>query len=154
VRFPRGPKIGDEKSALAALTSPKIDEPSIVETSSEDPNAIREGAGEASITSEGPERIEIAVRCDKPGVLLLADRMAPGWTVTIDGVSKPALTVDYLFRGVVVEEGNHVIVWSYQAPGFRSGILISASVGVILAALLIASASRRAAKRQPAVPNF
>jgi hypothetical protein len=154
VRFPRGPKIGDEKSALAALTSPKIDEPSIVETSSEDPNAIREGAGDASITSERPERIEIAVRCDKPGVLLLADRMASGWKVTVDGVSKPSLTVDYLFRGVVVEEGNHVIVWSYQAPGFRSGILISASVGVILAALLIASASRRAAKRQPAVPNF
>jgi hypothetical protein len=103
VRFAVGPKIGDADAAFAALTAPMRRGPvddgaDIVEPSAEDSNAIQGGSGEAAIAQETPERIEIAVRCDQAGVLVLADRMTPGWTVTVDGVSKPALTVDYLFR--------------------------------------------------------
>ena len=143
-RFASAPSIGDADAAFAALTSPDRNVSSVVEPSQENPAAIRGGYGEASIILETPERVEIAVRCDRAGVLVLADRMAPGWSVTVDGDPRVSVTVDYLFRGVVVPEGSHQVVWTYHAPGLREGALISAAMGSILAALLIASVLQRA----------
>jgi uncharacterized membrane protein YfhO len=73
--------------------------------------------------------------------------MAQGWSVVVDGNVKPALTVDYLFRGVVIPEGKHAVVWSYRAPGLREGVWISVAIGVILLVLIIASTTRRSAER-------
>jgi hypothetical protein len=150
LRWAKAPRIGDEEAAFAALTSPNLDEPSVVESSREYASGLQEGTGEAIILSEMPERIEISVRCEKPGVLVLGDRMAPGWSVAGDGPPKEALTVDYLFRGVALPKGVHTVVWTYHAPGLRTGIWISAGAGLVLSALLIASllASR---SREPTI---
>jgi len=139
LRFAKSPRLGDEEAAFAALTRANLDEPSIVESSVEDSTPIREGAGETTITTEIPERVEISVRCESPGVLVLADRMSPGWSVAVDGRPKPPLTVDYLFRGVAVDRGDHAVVWTYEPPGLRMGVWNSVGVGVVL--LLIAASS-------------
>jgi hypothetical protein len=139
VRFAKKPMLGDEEAAFEALRSPDLSSPSVVEGA----EPVAEGEGEATIRQETHERIEIAVRCTKLGVLVLADRMAPGWKVSVDGESKPTLTVDYLFRGVSVPAGDHTVVWSYEAPGFRSGLWMSGGVAAMLVILMAVSFSRR-----------
>ena len=143
VRFANRPKLGDEEAAFIALTSPNLEDASIVEGK----GLVEEGAGEASIVKEQPEGVEIAVRCTKPGVLVFADRMAPGWSVTLDGVPQAALTVDFLFRGVSVPTGEHTVVWTYSAPGFQTGIWISVGTAAALLALWICSRASLLASR-------
>jgi hypothetical protein len=143
VRFANKPKLGDKEAAFAALTSPNLDNASVVEGV----GPIEEGAGEASIVKEEPERVEIAVKCTKPGVLVFADRMAPGWSVAVDGAPQSALTVDYLFRGVSVPVGEHTVVWTYRAPGFQAGVWISVGTAAVLMALWICSRASLLAPR-------
>jgi uncharacterized membrane protein YfhO len=53
------------------------------------------------------------------------------------------LTVDYLFRGVIVAPGKRRVEWTYVAPGFRFGVALSLA-GLIVLAGLSAWPERRA----------
>lgn len=74
-------------------------------------------AGVATITAYAPDRVELDVRADRPGVLILTDVMAPGWVAERDGVAVPIATVDETFRGVAVDPASRRVVFRYL-PGF------------------------------------
>ncbi len=74
-------------------------------------------AGSATITGEAPDRVELEVRADRPGLLILTDVMAPGWVAERDGTVVPIATVHGAFRGITVDAGTHRVVFRY-APGF------------------------------------
>jgi hypothetical protein len=78
----------------------------------------------AAVLEERPERVRIAAT--GPGLLVLADTAAPGWTARVDGVLAPVRTVEAEFRAVDLREGDHEVLFEYSAPGLRAGALVSA----------------------------
>ncbi len=69
--------------------------------------------------------VRIKVEKTKPGILVLADTYYPGWSVSVDGVSKDVIPVNIAFRGVELSEGDHQIDFEYQCKGFWWGFFIS-----------------------------
>ncbi|MFO1022368.1 MAG: YfhO family protein [Planctomycetales bacterium] len=67
--------------------------------------------------------------------LILADLNYPGWTVTVDGQSAPAITVEKMYRGVEVPAGKHTVTWSYRPASILWGGILSVVTVLFLAAV-------------------
>jgi hypothetical protein len=104
-------------------------------------------AGTATITAYTPDRVVVAVRADRSGVLVLTDVMAPGWVADRDGQTVPIATVDATFRGVAVDSATREVVFRY-APAFTyAGFAVA---GVSLALMVAwALAVRQHDRRRP-----
>ena len=59
------------------------------------------------------------------GLVVLTQRVAPGWRVDVDGVRAPALTADGVFRAVRVSSGHHEVRWTFLPMSFIIGALIT-----------------------------
>lgn len=77
------------------------------------------------IVSYRLNKVEISVKNDKPGILILTDMYAPGWQVFVDGVEDKLLIADGLFRGVFIEDGEHKVLFRYRPPFLKLGLIIS-----------------------------
>jgi hypothetical protein len=77
------------------------------------------------LVDEGPSRVELSVTLERPGLVVLADRFDPGWRATIDGVPAAILKANHLMRATAVGAGSHRIVFVYDPPSFRLGVIIS-----------------------------
>ncbi len=103
-------------------------------------------AGDATIVSMTPDRVEVEVRASGPAVLVLTDVMAPGWIAERDGVRVPIATVDRAFRGVAVDGStSRVVLW--YGPGFTVVGFMGAGAA-LLGALALAWFVRRADGRR------
>lgn len=60
-----------------------------------------------------------------PGLLVLSEVDYPGWRVWVDGVEQPVQKVDGLLRGVLLDEGNHVVEFAFRPPLVYAGLGIS-----------------------------
>lgn len=60
-------------------------------------------------------------------VLVLSDMYDKGWEVRVDGKRQQILHADYLFRGVLLEPGQHHIVFEYKPFAFTLGLILSAA---------------------------
>ncbi|KAF0137612.1 MAG: hypothetical protein FD152_332, partial [Xanthobacteraceae bacterium] len=76
--------------------------------------ALMRSPGKAEITAWRPDRVEIAVEARTSTVLTLHEPWYPGWEVEVDGVRKPLLRSDVLFRGVEVPAGKSKVVFTYR----------------------------------------
>ena len=63
----------------------------------------------------------------------------PGWRAYVDGVETPIYRANYLFRGVVVPQGQHTLVFAYRPTSVLVGAAISLVALVLAAGLLIVS---------------
>jgi hypothetical protein len=89
-------------------------------------------AAALQITSDSPERIVIECNAPRPGIVLLADSYAPGWSATLNAAPAPILQTNGLFRGVAVPEGAHRIEFHYRPLPFWMGLSISLATLAIL----------------------
>lgn len=89
------------------------------------------------------DRIELRVHAPAPGLVVLNETSYPGWTVAVDGRPATPLTANYLLRAVVVDAGDHDIVWTYEPP--RQTLLAALwwLGALILAAAALAPGARR-----------
>jgi hypothetical protein len=82
-----------------------------------------------------PQRTELEVSLESPGLVVLADVYYPGWELTIDGRPAPIYPVNRLMRGAALAAGTHHLVYSYAPQSFRLGRVVSI-LGLGLLALL------------------
>jgi hypothetical protein len=83
-------------------------------------------SGEAPrITRYESQRVEIEVRMDSPGLLILSDVYYPGWWLTVDGQPASILRANRLMRGVALRAGPHHVVFRYDPPSLRNGVMLS-----------------------------
>jgi hypothetical protein len=82
-------------------------------------------AAVCSVVRDAPERVELRVEGQEPGVTILADSYAAGWRATLDGIPWPILRVNGLFRGIATPAGTHEIVFEYRPRAFAAGLAIS-----------------------------
>ena len=78
--------------------------------------------------SWSPDRLEIEVDSDQPGIVMAHDIYYPGWVAEIDGRPARVLRANVLFRGVEVSEGHHVVVFRFEP--FSLANLRNAFVGL------------------------
>ena len=84
-----------------------------------------------TVAAHEPQRVELSVSLDWPGLVILADTYYPGWTLTIDGKAAPIYRTNRLMRGAAVLAGRHSLVYSYEPMSFRAGGVLSA-VGLLI----------------------
>jgi hypothetical protein len=101
--------------------------------------------GVSRILEDRPDRVTLEATLDGSGVVTLLDGFADGWKVTIDDVPGQILRVNHVFRGVMVEPGQHRVTFVYRPASLSLGIAISA-----LTALFILAASLTHRSRIPA----
>lgn len=65
-----------------------------------------------------PNLLQFTYRASEPGWLLVTDRWAQGWRVTVNGQDRPNLAADFIFRAVQVQPGLNTIRYSYHPPTF------------------------------------
>ena len=80
---------------------------------------------EVRVEARDQTRVEVSVRGDADGLLVLADPWYPQWRVEVDGRPGDLLRVDHAFRGVRVPAGSHQVVFTYRDGALRSGLVLS-----------------------------
>jgi hypothetical protein len=144
----------DDAAALARLGSPALDifQTAVVSSTSLDPADL---AAIGSLNSRPPERVRAArilsynsqeVKIDatveRPALLVLNDSDYPGWKVYVDGRRSHWITTNYLFRGVLLKPGRHLVRFAYEPASFAAGAAISGA-GLICLAGFVAWRRRR-----------
>ncbi len=151
------------ESVVTKLTSPNFDPRAVVLVASDQsagiPADLRVSGpraapvpvqGQVNVVAYEPNRIGLVSDAPQKGIVLLSEIAYPGWRATIDGVSVPIVTADYLLRAVVVEKGKHTIEFLYRPRLFSVALAASATVFFLPAVLLAFPAARRA-RTKPAL---
>jgi uncharacterized membrane protein YfhO len=99
------------------------------------------GSGDVKVVRYEPERIELQVKAEVDGWLVVSDAFYPGWEARIDGELSPVERADLLFRAVRIGEGSHDVILSYRPDEVKFGLIVS-GIAVTLC-LLALSLSRR-----------
>lgn len=102
-----------------------------------------DAARPATIVRDEPEVVAMDVGVARPGVLVLADAWAPGWSATVDGEPRRLWQANYLVRGVLVRPGDRRVEIRYAAPGFVPGLAIATGVWTAVAVGVAIHSRRR-----------
>jgi hypothetical protein len=103
------------------------------------------GPESVEIVSYAPERVELVVELDAPGVLVLADANYPGWRAWVNGKEVTVMTADLLFRAVALDPGQHRVVFAFEPRSVRLGIGVSlAALAILLGVGLVISVRNQA----------
>lgn len=86
-----------------------------------------------------PGRWDIEVETDAPAQLVVLEAHEAGWRAAVDGADAKIYQTNDQFMSVAVPAGRHKVVFRYDPPEFRDGVILTI-VGVVLAAALCAAA--------------
>jgi len=104
--------------------------------------------GSATITSQSPGGMAIAVNARQAGYLMVGDPYYPGWQVKIDGHGATIDEVGGVLQGVAVPAGQHTIELVYRPSTVSIG-LIASLLGLLAAGgwtLIVAWRARRSSR--------
>lgn|GEM_PF-1489459 len=66
-----------------------------------------------------PDKIKFTINAPAAGIVVLNEKMYPGWHASVDGKSVAGFRANYLLRAVVVGPGEHTIVWTFSPSRWR-----------------------------------
>jgi hypothetical protein len=152
--YDRVRQAADGPAALALLAQPEFDPqaeaviegpmtPQLTVLASQRPAR----AVAAEITEYSSRSLRASVTVSGPRLVVLNDTDYPGWTATVDGQPTAILAANYLFRGVLIAAGTHVIQFTYRPLSFTIGAALS-----LLSLVLIGLAFGAALVRRPERP--
>ncbi|MCX5687867.1 MAG: YfhO family protein [Candidatus Omnitrophica bacterium] len=78
-----------------------------------------------SILKYEPSYVEIEAETNVPGFLVLSDTWYPGWKVYVDGNLDKIYRADYILRSVYLEQGKHIVKFTYDPFSFKIGMIIT-----------------------------
>ncbi|MBX9690288.1 MAG: YfhO family protein [Candidatus Obscuribacterales bacterium] len=87
--------------------------------------------------------IEIESQSDSDAILVLNDLFYPGWQAEVDGQSQDIYRCNYLFRGVFLKAGKHLIQFKYAPLSFLSGLFLQ-FIAVAFALICLFKEKRKA----------
>lgn len=102
----------------------------------------------AQVDASG-SRVSTTVTMGSRGLLLLSDPYYPQWHVTVDGKAATSYAVDSAFKGVVLDKGQHTVVWTYVDRRLQLGLGLG---GLTLVGLAVAGAVPRVRRRRRGEP--
>ena len=146
--------MADKKAIFDALKDPgfRPDEFAILEKPVEDELGPL-GDSSVEITLHTPHRIDMMVEAAAPCVLVLSEIYYPaGWSATIDGDPAEIYKTNYVLRSVVVPEGRHDVVMTFDPSSFNIGHLVSRIASALVLVGLIGAGALRIRKRMTKRP--
>jgi hypothetical protein len=117
-----------------------------------DSGSASEG-GTCRIAEYREDTVSLEVDSPGPGVAVLLDSFAPGWTAEVNGSPARIVAANSAFRGVEVPAGHSVVAMQYRPPGLRLGLAIS-GLGLVAVALCLSPFARRSRSPQVARGNL
>jgi hypothetical protein len=127
--------VPDPESALRLLISPEFDArqavivsgsvPAAYAAALSDANQVPVFDGQAEITRDRLNEVEVHTVSSRPAWLVLNDSWAAGWKAIVDGAEQSVARVNYAFRGLVVPAGSHQVVFRYQPRFLLLGFRVS-----------------------------
>jgi hypothetical protein len=96
-------------------------------------NSPHERVRAARILSYTSQEVKIDAAVERPALLVLNDSDYPGWKVYVDGRRSHWITTNYLFRGVLLQPGRHLVRFAYEPASFAAGAAISGAGLICLA---------------------
>jgi hypothetical protein len=135
------PEVDLHRQALLSVSQESALEP-LVENASED----------VGFGACGRNSLELTVRAQSRGLLVLSEIFYPGWRAAVNGKPTQIYEVDGALRGVVVPRGESRIVLRYSPWSFWLGafLTVAAFFGTLLAVFLTWRNSRRAVTQSSA----
>lgn len=114
-------------------------------------SALSQPLGECQISSikVSPNRAELEVLAMGDTILVFTDKMYPGWRATLNGVSTQILTVNYLFKGVVLPKGAHRISFQFSPSSVWIGVQIAVTSIFLLIIWVSADCIFRLRQKKP-----
>jgi hypothetical protein len=135
------PRVWSVHQVLAAPGGPmwtdqKFDARSMVRLASGPEPALAacpSAADDVQLRYHAANHLRIAANMQCRGMVIVADTWFPGWRAWVDGRSVPIEQADGGVRGVVVDEGNHIIEMRYlPASILVGGLMTLLSVGIVV----------------------
>jgi hypothetical protein len=80
---------------------------------------------EVVITRREAERMELQVRTEDRGILVMSEVYYPEWKALVDGRPAEIYPVDYVLRGMTLSAGSHRVEMYFDTSRVRRGMLIS-----------------------------
>ena len=93
---------------------------------------VSDPGGQADLLRHEPSRVVVQTASQSPAILMLSENDYPGWRAYVDGRTVEILRVNYNLRGVVLQQGNHVVEFVYRPYSVMIGLLLSLFVFVLL----------------------
>jgi hypothetical protein len=88
---------------------------------------------EATIVHYGIQDLEVRTTATGDNLLFLSEAYYPkGWKAFIDGKEVEILRLNYLFRGVIVPQGNHTLEMKFEPASFSIGRQISLVSNILI----------------------
>jgi hypothetical protein len=135
----------DPRAVLERVTTPGFDgrREAVVESDGVPPLAATAAAAWCKAIRSSPNELHVRTLTTEPRFLVVSEMYMPGWHADIDGTPATVYRTNYLFRGVVVPAGHHVVRFVYRPRSVMLGAAVSA-VALIVVGVLLVSASLRA----------
>jgi hypothetical protein len=146
---PRARVVEDAGARLDQLLDPGFDPRAEVLLSAppESPPPVDEGAvagnAVAYVLRQEAGRIWVDVRTPYAGYLVLSDTDYPGWRASVDGEPVEILQANHAFRAVIVNGGEHLVLFEYAPRSFQMGAGITLAAGLLWLATAVAAWRRR-----------
>jgi hypothetical protein len=157
--------VPDEPTARQRLGEMKLED--IREVLVEDPVGLPDDVASASngqplteaevdslqVTANIPGTVRVKVRTEKSRLLVVNESWSDGWRARVDGTETPIYRVNYLMQGAVVPAGEHEVVFNYEPPIFKVGLVISGVSLLGWLELLTAGVRQRRQDRRRGLEN-
>jgi len=147
-------KVGDSRQALARVLSPGVDllkSPAVEDLSPAPAPAPLEANESVEFAAFARNRVELKVRANRPRVMVLNEMYAKGWIAQVNGAASQVFPANYLFRAVVVPQGESRVVFHYSPLSFLVGAWVSAILLAVLLAMLALGAFVRRGRKESAM---
>ncbi|MDY6915772.1 MAG: YfhO family protein, partial [Candidatus Cloacimonadota bacterium] len=103
---------------------------------------------EVSLSKFELHELEFEIRTDEKGFLTISEIYYPaGWKAFIDGKEVPIYAANYILRGVVIPEGEHILQLKFEPEIYDVSLKISLIGILIVVILLLAGVYWRIKKR-------
>jgi hypothetical protein len=142
----RAPAVDLRAAAYVETDDPAALEPYL-------PGAAADASETVSVHYEGPTRVVLEARLQRPGLIVLADIFDPGWRLTVDGRPAPIFRANVLMRGAAVGRGTHTLAYTYDPASVRIGAWVSAVGLLALSGLVVWARARPVARRVHSPPE-
>jgi len=134
--------VSNDQERLNKLGSSQFD-PSAVAYVEEEVSLPTECRGTAKIASEIPTRVNVAVKMETSGLLVLSDLWDKGWHAYLNGNRVPILRTNHAVRGVVVPAGDSNVEFRYESASLALGTKLAGGAAMILVGALFFSMRQR-----------
>jgi hypothetical protein len=133
----------DPRRVLQQVTAPGFDgrREALLETT--EPPSLR-GATTPAVAQairRSPNELRVATSTVEPRFMVVSEMHFPGWRAYVDGFETPIYRTNYLFRGIVVPAGHHVVTFFYRPSSVIVGAIVS-SLALLLVGVLLVSAEQ------------